>query len=617
MSHVVDHVDEAQLHAYLDRDLEFADPAVRQAVGAHIADCSKCSALLKEVRQVYKAANQLLDVATPPARSGPSFEDIVKRAAARQDNGSEADSQRSRFLRGHEQTDRDATGDFEIDIESVIDDAVENDLLSMLQANNASSEERRDPEAVPDNHQPVAEDDVIFKAEDTAEDAKESVEEIDELLTAATDDDADVSDEKPSLVVDEQSEVQELAIPSEDEIVFIEADSPVASERDEPDIVSEVAGPPSPQEESAHKPTKRRGTRILALAATILVTVGIGGWFGRPYLMARFSDAPVIVAVSESVGENTAAPSRADIRQERSGVTEPNAPGDTPLLAADVLPGPINDAGEGDRLEPTGGFADAELQGKASDATASVASALSDTQRAASQIDGRTILGSVRDATSKRAITGARVAVAGTDRVALTDSDGRYQIANVPAGSVSVDVIGIGYRSTEIGLAVSENKETIADFELRRAEVSLDEMVVTDAEQTARAREAASNTPPSNAEVAWSVTPRLIAETLLGGPLVSIDGSRIERIERALNRAEIRITQTTRTGELVYIRIVSTGTIGDDATLEAVGVTSSEEQRPSTGTAKYGNYRITVRASVSGAELESLIRRITVTPEVN
>ena len=80
MSHVVDHVDEVQLNAYLDRDLEFADPDVRRAVGAHIADCSKCSALLKEVRRVYKTASQLLDVAAPPARPAPSFDEIVKRA---------------------------------------------------------------------------------------------------------------------------------------------------------------------------------------------------------------------------------------------------------------------------------------------------------------------------------------------------------------------------------------------------------------------------------------------------------------------------------------------------------------------------------------------------------
>ncbi len=74
------HADEAQLHAYLDREAEYADPNARKALGRHIADCSTCSALLKEVRQIHASSAKLLNVARPARRAMPSFDDVVRRA---------------------------------------------------------------------------------------------------------------------------------------------------------------------------------------------------------------------------------------------------------------------------------------------------------------------------------------------------------------------------------------------------------------------------------------------------------------------------------------------------------------------------------------------------------
>ncbi len=53
------HADETQLSAYLDKQLEYADSDKRRELGRHIADCSKCSKLLKEMRSIRTETEEL------------------------------------------------------------------------------------------------------------------------------------------------------------------------------------------------------------------------------------------------------------------------------------------------------------------------------------------------------------------------------------------------------------------------------------------------------------------------------------------------------------------------------------------------------------------------------
>ncbi|MCH8939334.1 MAG: zf-HC2 domain-containing protein, partial [Gemmatimonadetes bacterium] len=54
------HVNEGQIHAYLDRQLEFADQAARERFETHVAECSDCTVLLEEARAIHARATGML-----------------------------------------------------------------------------------------------------------------------------------------------------------------------------------------------------------------------------------------------------------------------------------------------------------------------------------------------------------------------------------------------------------------------------------------------------------------------------------------------------------------------------------------------------------------------------
>ena len=75
------HVDDGQVHAYLDRQLEFADRAAREALEAHVAECPECAARLDEARTLHGRAAAILHNSEPVAVEPPPFEAVVDRAA--------------------------------------------------------------------------------------------------------------------------------------------------------------------------------------------------------------------------------------------------------------------------------------------------------------------------------------------------------------------------------------------------------------------------------------------------------------------------------------------------------------------------------------------------------
>lgn len=75
------HVNEGQIHAYLDRQLEFADQAARERFETHVAECSDCTVLLEEVRAIHTRATGMLGDSQPAVANMPSFEAVVTRAS--------------------------------------------------------------------------------------------------------------------------------------------------------------------------------------------------------------------------------------------------------------------------------------------------------------------------------------------------------------------------------------------------------------------------------------------------------------------------------------------------------------------------------------------------------
>ncbi|MFL5617389.1 MAG: SusC/RagA family TonB-linked outer membrane protein [Gemmatimonadaceae bacterium] len=101
---------------------------------------------------------------------------------------------------------------------------------------------------------------------------------------------------------------------------------------------------------------------------------------------------------------------------------------------------------------------------------------------AMAQRTGATIRGQVTDSANSRPLVGAEVYVAtaaATAHGARTDASGRYTIAAVPAGDVTLRVRLVGYAPQERRLAVADGEAPVVDFHLAQRLTQLDEVVVT------------------------------------------------------------------------------------------------------------------------------------------
>lgn len=90
------------------------------------------------------------------------------------------------------------------------------------------------------------------------------------------------------------------------------------------------------------------------------------------------------------------------------------------------------------------------------------------------KISGRVLDG------KKQPVSGANVIVLGAPLGALTDDEGRYSILNVPAGTYSVKVSMLGYRTvTTTDVTVSADNTTRLDLTITEAPVAMQEVVVS------------------------------------------------------------------------------------------------------------------------------------------
>src|SRR5437016_4582083 len=90
-----------------------------------------------------------------------------------------------------------------------------------------------------------------------------------------------------------------------------------------------------------------------------------------------------------------------------------------------------------------------------------------------------TITGQVTDQSSGQPLVGARVSVVGTSLVTMSRAEGRYRIANVPPGQVTVRASFIGYAAGSQSVSVAPGDAATADLALVLTPYSLDEVVVT------------------------------------------------------------------------------------------------------------------------------------------
>jgi outer membrane cobalamin receptor len=89
------------------------------------------------------------------------------------------------------------------------------------------------------------------------------------------------------------------------------------------------------------------------------------------------------------------------------------------------------------------------------------------------------VTGGVLAATTGQPINGAQVTITGTSMGALTNANGRFLITRVPAGTISVQVVYVGYGSQTQEVTVTSGGTASVEFRLEVSAVDLDEIVVT------------------------------------------------------------------------------------------------------------------------------------------
>jgi TonB-linked SusC/RagA family outer membrane protein len=90
-----------------------------------------------------------------------------------------------------------------------------------------------------------------------------------------------------------------------------------------------------------------------------------------------------------------------------------------------------------------------------------------------------TVQGRVVDASSREPLPSVQVSIPGTQRGTLTDREGNFRIAGVPAGQREVRVELIGYTSINRPVTVTADGTVTVEFEMRQTVIDLEEIIVT------------------------------------------------------------------------------------------------------------------------------------------
>ena len=142
---------------------------------------------------------------------------------------------------------------------------------------------------------------------------------------------------------------------------------------------------------------------------------------------------------------------------------------------------------------------------------------------APAQATGR-ISGQVTDAAGGRPVPDAQVVVIGADRGAVTNSDGRYRIDNVPTGTHRLRTRKIGYSIEASSVAVPDGGEIVVNTAIHAAPTQLNEVVVTGAPGSAQKRTLGNDVTQINvADVA----------IIAGVAILLLEGYRSERSRTA------------------------------------------------------------------------------------
>ncbi|MEP3390728.1 MAG: TonB-dependent receptor [Reichenbachiella sp.] len=134
------------------------------------------------------------------------------------------------------------------------------------------------------------------------------------------------------------------------------------------------------------------------------------------------------------------------------------------------------------------------------------------------------IAGKVSDSNGE-AVIGASVRIQGTTQGSPTDIEGAYSIADVDAGSYTLEITSIGYSSQEAQVSVTDGQTTTLDFILVDDILELDAVVVTGVVNPKSKLESSVSITTLNAEQISQSAPRTTAEIFRTIPGFKVEAS--------------------------------------------------------------------------------------------
>ena len=90
------------------------------------------------------------------------------------------------------------------------------------------------------------------------------------------------------------------------------------------------------------------------------------------------------------------------------------------------------------------------------------------------------VSGKLLDADDKLPLPGAMVEIVGQNKYTVSDYNGRFELLNLSVGSFKIQVRYMGYTTIVKEVTISENKNTVVDFNLKASGTELNEVVVGD-----------------------------------------------------------------------------------------------------------------------------------------
>jgi TonB-linked SusC/RagA family outer membrane protein len=166
-----------------------------------------------------------------------------------------------------------------------------------------------------------------------------------------------------------------------------------------------------------------------------------------------------------------------------------------------------------------------------------------------------TIAGSVRDQATGNPVESAQVFLEGLELGALTRADGGYILLNVPAGTHTLTVQSLGYRTESVPVTVGTGQSVVQNLFLSQQALQLDELVVTGTASASRVREIGNSVAVLDAQVA-ELQPITNVSDLLRGRVAGVVVQQGSGDAGTASTIKIRGSSTMRLvndGPLIYI----------------------------------------------------------------